>query len=135
FFATWRPQPAAAQGGDAPAAPGDAGGAPEAGAPKSQSEFMWVIRSSGWIGLLILGLSMYFIATIIRLFMEMRMDVAAPPADVARCEDLIREKDFKTAYDFMRENDTMIGRVLTAGISELSNGLPDAREALERAGE
>ena len=45
---------------------------------RPKSRFWWVIYSSGFIGALILGLSVYFVATVIRLFMELRLDVAMP---------------------------------------------------------
>jgi biopolymer transport protein ExbB len=96
---------------------------------------MWFIRSSGLIGLGILGLSIYFVSLLIRLFMEMRQEVAIPADLVARTQDLIRARDFQGAFDAVRQDDSFLGRVLTAGIAELPNGLPDAREALERCGE
>src|SRR6188768_1935845 len=72
----------------------DGVGAAEAGAADGhaaaphveKSRFMWFIRSSGVIGFFILLLSMYFIATIIRLFLELKMSVAAPPEEVSTCE-------------------------------------------------
>jgi biopolymer transport protein ExbB len=101
----------------------------------TMSGMEWFIKSSGWIGLLILGLSIYFVSLIIRLFMEMRQEVAIPADLVARTQDLIKARDFQGAFETARQDDSFLGRVLTAGIAELPNGLPDAREALERVGE
>lgn len=101
----------------------------------TMSRMEWFIKSSGWIGLLILGLSIYFVSLIIRLFMEMRQEIAIPADLAARTQDLIKARDFQGAFDTVRQDDSFLGRVLTAGISELPNGLPDAREALERVGE
>jgi biopolymer transport protein ExbB len=101
----------------------------------TMSGMEWFIKSSGWIGLLILGLSIYFVSLIIRLFMEMRQEVAIPANLVAHTQDLIKARDFQGAFEVARQDDSFLGRVLTAGIAELPNGLPDAREALERVGE
>jgi biopolymer transport protein ExbB len=55
--------------------------------PHAESYFMWVVKSSGLIGLFILGLSIYFIATVIRLFMDFRPELVAPPEVVAQVSD------------------------------------------------
>src|SRR6476661_9587113 len=78
-------QPGAA-GGEVVAVPG----APPAEARPAhtppQSRFLWVIHSSGVIGAVILGLSIYFVATVIRLFIELRPEMAMPAEEVAHCE-------------------------------------------------
>ena len=52
-----------------------------------------------------------------------------------RTQDFIKARDFQGAFDAVRQDESTLGRILTAGIAELPNGLPDAREALERVGE
>ena len=60
------------------------------GAAKEAESFLhWVLRCSGFIGLVILLLSIYFVSTVGRLFWEMRVEVAAPPEIVPQCEDLL----------------------------------------------
>jgi biopolymer transport protein ExbB len=110
----------------------DGEGTPET---TQKSGFTWFIESSGLIGLGILCLSIYFVSLLIRLFMEMRQEIAIPADLVTRTQDAIRARDFQGAFDAVRQDDSFLGRVLTAGIAELPNGLPDAREALERSGE
>ena len=112
--------------------------APEGGGaePKeTKSAFMWFIESSGWIGLGILILSIYFIATVIQLFIEFRMEVACPPEILAGCEDLLQKRDFKGVYDFCRGNESIYSKVLAVGLGELHNGLAEAKETMERAGD
>jgi biopolymer transport protein ExbB len=106
------------------------GDAQAAVAPESMLH--WIYRVSGWIGGVILILSLYFVATVVRMFMELREKVAAPPELVAQCEDLIQQRDFRQVYKVLRESDSFLGRVLSTGISELPNGLPEARESMER---
>ena len=57
----------------AAAAPAEAG---KEQVHQTKSYFVWFIESSGLIGLVLLGLSIYFVATISRLFFEMRMPMA-----------------------------------------------------------
>jgi biopolymer transport protein ExbB len=125
----------AADEGGAPAGAAAAAGDQKPDETKQESGLEWVLRCSGLIGLLILGLSIYFVALIIRLFLEMRVDVAVPPDVVAHCEEKIRQRDLQGMYELVRESDSFFGRVMTSGIVELPNGLADAREAMERAGE
>ncbi len=105
----------------------------EGTAPKSR--LVWFVESSGWIGAVILLLSMYFIATVARLFVEMRPQVTSPPALLEQCEGLLKQHDFKGLFNLLREDDSPFSRVASAGLSELSNGLPEAREVMGQAGE
>lgn len=102
---------------------------------EQQSVFMWFIESSGLIGLIILCLSIYFIATVSRLFLEMRPIIAMPPEIIARCEALLEQRDFKSIFGVVKEDNSFFSKALETGISELPNGLAEAREAMEKVGE
>ena len=43
--------------------------------------------------------------------------------------DTVNKKKFKEAFDLARNDNSFLGRVLTAGMSRLTYGLEDAREA------
>ena len=119
-------EPAAAAGGGDKAAPAKE---PE------DSIFLWVIKVSGLIGLVILCLSIYFVATISRLFIEMRPVVAMPPEIIARCEALLEQRDFKSIFGVVKDDNSFFSTALSTGIAELPNGLAEAREAMEKVGE
>jgi biopolymer transport protein ExbB len=123
--------------GDAKANDAKAGGEEKAETKRASGgvDLGLIIHASGLIGLFILLLSIYFVSLVIRLFLEMRQEICIPADLIARAQDLVKARDFQGAFDAARENDSFLGRVLTAGIAELPNGLPDAREALERVGE
>jgi len=99
-------------------------------APKSR--FLWVIYSSGIIGAFILGLSIYFVATVIRLFIELRPEVAMPAEEVAQCEQLLQARDYQGLYDFASKCESLYGRLVSVGIAELPSGLQEAREVMDR---
>lgn len=117
-----------------PAAAAAAEGAPDASKPR-KSYFRFLIESSGIIGLFILILSVYFVATISRLFWEFRMPVAVPPEIVGRAQDLLGQRDFKGVFAVVKDDDAIFSRLLSTGITELPNGLAEARDAMERVGE
>ncbi len=104
----------------------------DAAAKTPENFLVWVARTSGLIGVVILLLSIYFVATVVRLFLEIREPVAAPPELLQACDDLIAAKDFKELYKVVKASDSFLGRSLATGISELPNGLPEARESMER---
>lgn len=105
------------------------------GATVHQSYVEWFIYSSGFIGLFILGLAIYFVVTVVRLFSDLRMEVAVPPEQMARCQELIQERDLKNVFSYVRANDSYLCRMLRIGLMELPNGLAEARDTMERHGE
>jgi biopolymer transport protein ExbB len=107
----------------------------EKAAAPPQNYFIWVVVTSGWIGLIILLCSIYFIATVARMFVELRTDAAIPPEVIAQCEALLEQRDFKGIFNVVKEDDSFFSHVLVTGITELPSGLSEAREAMERVGE
>jgi biopolymer transport protein ExbB len=93
------------------------------------------VKSSGFIGLVILLLSIYFVSTVARLFFELRISMAMPPEIIGRCEELLQQRDFKGVFEIVRGDNSFFSRLLTTGISELPNGLAEARESMERVGD
>lgn len=141
-------QDAAKTGKAAPAAPAPAAanppvaapvGAPtsetEAKVPESKSVLVWLVETSGLIGAVLLILSIYFVAKVVYLFSELRLDVAAPPEIVQQSENLLKSKDFMGVYKLVKGDDSFFSTVLTAGLAELPQGLNDARDAMERVGD
>jgi biopolymer transport protein ExbB len=80
-------------------------------------------------------LSIYFVATVARLFIEMRQQVASPPELVGGLMEMLERREFKEIYATVKEDKSFISRVLATGISELPNGLAEARDSMERVGE
>jgi len=136
------PQVVMAQEPDAAAEAAPAAAAPAAAAPAAgegghsaggeKSRIWWIIKSSGLIGLFILFLSIYFVALVIRLFIELRPEVAMPPEDVAQCDQLLQARDYQGLYDYASKTNSLYGRLVSVGIAELPSGLPEAREVMDR---
>ncbi len=130
-------EPAAAPA-EAPAEPAAAQAAPAGQVtppPEQKSRLWWFLESSGAIGAVLLVLSIYFVATVTRLFLEMRQDIATPPPLVADLNDLLAKREFKEIYAAVKADKSFYSRVLVAGIAELPSGLAEARDAMERVGE
>ena len=126
-FSVWAQEGAAA-------APAAAAGAPPAPVEQKagQNKLWWIIHTSGWIGLFVLGLSMYFIATVGRLFTELRPDKVIPPQVIDQCTAALEKRDLKGLYAVVKEDASEYSRLVRTGIAELPAGLPEARSAMER---
>ena len=102
-------------------------------AAPQQSVLAWVAQSSGVIGVVILLLSFYFVATVIRLFLVLREPIAAPEQLIEQFEVLFQKRDFRELYQLLKRDGSFLGNILAAGMSKLSNGLQEARNTLDRA--
>jgi biopolymer transport protein ExbB len=117
--------PAAAPAADAPAAaPAGTDGKPR------RNLLQWAIDASGPIGLFLLCLSVYFVALIIKLFLELRVSEAVPVDLVEKLEVAIKDKKFQEAYDACKDNDSFLARLVRTGVANLPNGRAEAKEAM-----
>lgn len=127
----------AQEGGDeaeaAAGAEGGEGGESKPAAP--QSQLMWVVHTSGWIGLVLLLISFYFVALVAQLFIELREPVVAPPDLMDDCNALLTKRDYNGVYKRAKESASELGDLIAAGLAAYSGGYGEAREAVERQGE
>jgi biopolymer transport protein ExbB len=100
---------------------------------RQESLLSWVARSSGVIGAVILALSFYFVATVVRLFLVLRESVAAPEELIEQFEVRFQQRDFRGIYDVLRQNGSLLATILAHGMTKLSNGLEEARNTLDRS--
>lgn len=100
-----------------------------------KSKFWWFVTTIGFIGYFLIGLSMYFVGTVVFLFLEMRREIVIPPDLDRQVEELLQKRDFQGIYNAVSGDDSFYARVLTTGVKELPNGLAEARDAMERQGE
>jgi biopolymer transport protein ExbB len=125
-------------------APPKAAAAPAATAPATPvqrgSMLSYLLKAhsdplSAFIGLVLLGLSIYFVAQVIRLSLEFRVSEAVPPALIEKLEFAIKEKRFQEAYDVCRDDNSFLARLVRTGIANLPNGRPEAKEAMNTTAE
>ena len=67
--------------------------------------------------------------------LQVRRDVLLPTQFVEEFEQKLNAKDFQGAYEFARNDDSFVGRVLAAGMGRLGRGYPEAVEGMQEAGE
>lgn len=104
-------------------------------AKEEQGFVMWVIHTSGSIGVFLFLLMGYFVATSIKLFLELQPQVAMPPDLMEDIKQKMEKKDYKGVYQSIKEKDCLFTKYASAGLGELSAGLAEARDAMERVAE
>jgi biopolymer transport protein ExbB len=127
----------AAEEAEPPPAAAAAGAAADAkpAEPEIESAIHWFVRCSGLIGLFIFGLSVYFVAVVIRLFTTLKVEVAVPTEVRGLFREQLAQGNLQGAYETVRSSESFLGRVVAKGIEHLPNGLAEARHAMERTGE
>ncbi|RLS59385.1 MAG: MotA/TolQ/ExbB proton channel family protein [Planctomycetota bacterium] len=104
-------------------------------APEEMSMLVWLIHTSGWIGGVLLMMFMYFVAQVVRLFQDLRPEVVIPQGLIDDLDKLLAARDYAGILRTAKESDCELGQMVAAGLPALSNGLSEARESVDRAGE
>ncbi len=116
---------------DAPPLP--AGGAP---AKVIKKNFLtWMIQASGVFGGLLLLLSIFMVALVSMNLMQVNRGTFMPQDFVEEFDQKLAAKDYQGAYDLAKNNDSLLARVLTAGLGKLNRGYNEAIEAMQEVGE
>ena len=106
-----------------------------AAADEDQTFLEWMIDASGWFGLILLLLSFVMVAVIMMNLLQVRRDNLLPEGFVAAFEEKLGAKDYQGAYEIARSDDSLIARVLAAGLGRLNRGYGEAVEGMQEVGE
>ncbi|TWT72924.1 MotA/TolQ/ExbB proton channel family protein [Allorhodopirellula solitaria] len=122
-------------------APGAAGGAAggnnaEASQDKNQSLLAWFIKSLGIPYVIVfLALSVTLVSLFVMNMLAARRDTLCPHDLVEEFGQRLDENDNQGAYDLAKNDESVLGQVLAAGLAKLSRGYPKAIEAMQEVGE
>ncbi len=119
------------------------GGAPDQPAPRREVGYAWNRTSVGWtFHALGPGYSIVFFALLCSLvsvfvvnLLTARRENVAPLALVEVFESHLNERRYREAYDAARQDESVLGRVLAAGLGKLSAGYEQAVEAMQQVGD
>lgn len=129
------PSRAVAQTEAPPAAAEDDSAATDHAGGAKTTTLMWIIHTSGWIGAVLLAMSIYFVAKVVQLFMELRTEMMMPVDLLTQWDDLLAKRDYQGIYKSAKDSPSELGALVASGLAALSGGLPEAREAVDRQGE
>ena len=91
--------------------------------------FVHIISSVGFFWVILLPTSIWLVAMVVLLSLDLRMSAAIPAGFVDEFTDTVNKRKFKEAFDLARADQSYLGRTLAAGMLRLQYGLDDAREA------
>ncbi len=148
FLTSWGPVACYAQAQeenpalpDAVAAPADAAapaGEPPAddSQPRRQSYLSFFFRALGWrYTIAFLLISFTFVAFLVMNILGLRRDAVCPPHLAEAFEANLNEKKFQESFDLAKNDESMLGQMLAAGMQNLQQGYDKALSAMGQVGE
>ena len=123
---------------DAPAAaaeePAPAAAAPAAGT-QSTTFLSMMVNNSGIFGLILLLMSVAMVYIIAKNYTDTRRGELLPDDFVDEFEEHLDAKEYKAALELAQNDDSMIARVLEAGMLRLRGGADQSAAAMQEVGE
>jgi biopolymer transport protein ExbB len=116
----------------------DAQGNSTAGVPTSRSKswLRWLYESLGpMYSVIFLLLSFTLVSVMVMNILAVRRSSIVPEQLAQGFEALVEEKKYQEAYELVKADESMLGRVLAAGMSKVSAGYDEAAKSMQEAGE
>jgi biopolymer transport protein ExbB len=102
--------------------------------PEGKSYLTFLVESLGVKYVIVfLLLSFGLVALLVMCFMQFRKVVMMPPTLSQQFEHCLENKEFQQAYELAKNDDSYLGKVLSAGMGKLQSGYPAAVEAMQGA--
>ncbi|MGE4602044.1 MAG: hypothetical protein AAEJ65_03980, partial [Planctomycetota bacterium] len=93
------------------------------------------IKAAGWVGVILILMSITGVSFIIIYAMQMRRDVLVPPELLAHVEGLFDQADYDSALDAMEQQPCYLSSVLSPGLLKINRPFEEVEDAMEEAGE
>jgi biopolymer transport protein ExbB len=107
-----------------------------AAAPRRQSYLGWLYESLGLLySVIFLALSFALVAFIVMNALMARRENILPSDLIEGFEAQLNAKKYQEAYELAKNDESFLGKVLSAGLARLSSGYPQAIEAMQEVGE
>jgi biopolymer transport protein ExbB len=101
-----------------------------------QSYLGWLYESLGLLySVIFLGLSFALVALVVMIALMARRENIIPTDLVEGFEAQLNAKKYQEAYELAKNDESFLGKVLSAGLARLSSGYPQAIEAMQEVGE
>jgi biopolymer transport protein ExbB len=122
----------------APAKPAAAAESTAASVPTSRSKswLSWLYESLGpMYSIIFLFLSFSLVSVIVMNLLGIRQANVVPPDLAQGFEACLNEKKYQEAFELVKNDDSLLGRVLAGGMSKISTSYDEAAKAMEEAGQ
>jgi len=100
--------------------------------PKNDNYLSWMFRSLGWFFTLVFSLlSLTMVALVVMNIVSLRRSVLVPEDLTRRFGELLDDSKFQDAYELVKEDESLLGKVLSNGLARLPNGFDKATQAMQ----
>jgi biopolymer transport protein ExbB len=104
--------------------------------PESTNYLSWLYGALGLLySLIFLFLSFALVAVFVMCLLVARRDSILPSHLIEGFEAHLNAKRYQEAYELAKNDESFLGRVLSAGLARISSGYPQAIEAMQEVGE
>ncbi len=104
--------------------------------PPTKNLLGWAFEALGpGYSLIFLALSFTLVALLVMNLLTARRDNVCPSDLVESFESHLNEQNYQEAYDVAKNDESFLGKVLSAGLAKLSFSYPQAIEAMQEVGE
>jgi len=100
-----------------------------------KTAFEWVYEALDYYFWVFFLISVIFVALLVMNIMNARRDNVVPLHLVESFEACLEENKVQDAYDLAKEDESFLGKVLSAGLEKVSMGYEKAIEAMQEVGE
>jgi biopolymer transport protein ExbB len=101
-----------------------------------QSYLGWLYESLGLLySVIFLGLSFALVALAVMCVLMLRRENILPTSLIEGFESYLNAKKYQEAYELARNDESFLGKVLSAGLARLSSGYEHAIEGMQEVGE
>jgi biopolymer transport protein ExbB len=110
--------------------------APEGSTKERQSYLEFFFGALGWrYTIAFLLISFTFVAYLVMNLLSLRRDTVCPRHLAAAFDANLNEKKFQEAFDLAKNDDSMLGQMLAAGMQNLQQGYDKALDSMGQVGE
>lgn len=110
--------------------------APEVSPPREQNYLEWLWGALGPLySTIFFLLSFTLVAVFVMNVLTARRENILPSPLVEAFEAQLNAKKYQEAYELAKNDESMLGKVLSAGLARISSGYPQAIEAMQEVGE
>jgi len=93
------------------------------------------LKAAGWVGLVIIAVSIAGLSLVITFAMQLRRNVMVPPDLLAHLEGLFEEEDYDAALEVAESQPCFLSTVIAAGLPKIDRSYADITAAMEEAGD
>jgi biopolymer transport protein ExbB len=102
--------------------------------PATRRSLLDLVQAGGWVGYVIMLLSLCGMALVVDAFMRLNEQRLVPPNLADQVHELTAKGKFEEVLALCKTNESMLGRVIAGGLSDGKLGLDAVREGMEQAG-